>query len=335
VVIQAAPGGGVMNDIVTTQEGGSRATAVPLLDRLEKLYLAATRILALAGATALLLWAAWFIISGAYKSSRNAASVVEAPAGVTADELLNVDLKPAVEQGRASAGENAAKVTAQRYYRDFLGRYYGLYSSRFAPFRQASDEPLTKAAFDQRFVQSSDRIERVANGDMSLATDKADLEALSKAMTEVAAAKATGDRLSAYKRAKRRQVTRTIRSTRTETFCEDYGYYIDMCLSYGSREVPGVRRVTESRLPEGVISPPDLFGAYQEKFWTLLNERREANAAKARTERAEIVEGNAVGTARLWMAAYIVGGFVSVMLLFLLIAIERHQRRIARALPIE
>ena len=305
---------------------------VSFLDRLEKLYLSAVRVLALLGATALLVWAAWFVVSGLYKVSRDAALVKEMPATVSAEDVLAI---PTNDAEATPAAENASNgnPAAKKYYNGFVSRYYALYQSKFAPFRQATDTALTRKAFDERYVRSSDRIGRAGESSSALEADKAELEALINAMSSAAAAKQTTDRLSAYKKAKREEVKRTIRSTRTETYCREYGYYIEACIDYGVHEVPQSRTVTESRLPKGVISPPDLFHAYQDRYFSLLAERRQQNASMASAEQTEIEIGNAVGASRLWTAAYIIGAFVSLMFLFLLIAIERHQRRIARTLP--
>lgn len=302
------------------------------LDRLEKFYLAAVRVVALLGATALLLWAAWFIVTGLYQLSRDADSVKPVPASVSTEEVLAIETSDPSAAAQ-SARANPVKQQAKAYYDGFVGRYYALYQSKFAPFRQQVDKPLTRAQFDQRFVRSSDRLAQFDDGLVSFESERADLEGLLSAMTTAADTKQTTDRLNAYKKAKREKVSRTIRSTRTEAYCAQYGYYIDACISYDYREVPQVRTITETRLPKGVIAPADLLHAYQDKYFTLLVERRDQNAAKAVAEREEIEIGNEVGAARLWTAIYVVGAFVALMFLFLLIAIERHQRRIARATP--
>jgi hypothetical protein len=80
-----------------------------------------------------------------------------------------------------------------------------------------------------------------------------------------------------------------------------------------------------------VISPSDLFRAYHEKFIATLVGHRTDNAAKAENARADIIHMNVVGAQSLWTAMLMVGAFVVLMFLFLLIALERHQRRIARA----
>lgn len=307
-------------------------TTVSFLDRLEKFYLSAIRILALTGATVLLAWAGWSIASGVYNVSRDASSVKEVPATVSTQDVVAIDTSGS--EASADSGEvRKDNPAVKKYYDGFVSRYHALYQSKFAPFRQGTDKPLTRDAFDQRYVRSAARIESVNDGTTLWGADEADLEALIVGMSSAATAKETTDRLSTYKRAKREQVTRTIKSMRSETYCRQWGYYIEACIDYGVRQVPQSRTVTESKLPKGVISPPDLFHAYQDRYFSILTQRRNQNAMTASNERTEIEIGNEIGATRLWAAIYIIGAFVSLMFLFLLIAIERHQRRIARTLP--
>ena len=82
--------------------------------------------------------------------------------------------------------------------------------------------------------------------------------------------------------------------------------------------------------PEGTQSHSQIFRAFQDRFFTLLNQRREDNRAKAAQERSDIQLGNVMGALSLWDALKILGGFLLLMFFFLLIAIERHQRRISK-----
>lgn len=83
------------------------------------------------------------------------------------------------------------------------------------------------------------------------------------------------------------------------------------------------------KLPAGILSHTDLFGAYQDAYLSKLDEKRHANAAAAQNQREKILADNANGQARLLSALTVVGAFLALMFLFLLIALERHQRKIA------
>jgi O-antigen/teichoic acid export membrane protein len=56
------------------------------------------------------------------------------------------------------------------------------------------------------------------------------------------------------------------------------------------------------------------------------------NVASAQAEREKILIGNVEGKASLGIAAYVAIAFVVLMFFFLLIAIERHHRILAKAL---
>ena len=81
--------------------------------------------------------------------------------------------------------------------------------------------------------------------------------------------------------------------------------------------------------PKGTQSHNQLFRAFQDRYFDLLQRRREASATKAQGERDSIIAGIANGKLSLLTTLYLVGGFLLLMFFFLLIAIERHQRRIA------
>ncbi|WP_138983943.1 hypothetical protein [Sphingomonas elodea] len=299
-----------------------------MLDRMENVYLAVLRAGALLIATLLLAYAAWLGVSGLYKVSRDVKSVKEAVASVSAEDVASVDLKAQ----EAKAKQAADPMRQQRsFYQGFAKRYLALYRSKFEPFQQPDDAKLTDQEFTSLFVDMDGRLTAIERGDLDFAQDKGDLEALLKAVTGAADLKVTKDRLQAYRRAKKVQVARTVTEMKTERYCSYYGYYIDSCISWSTREVPVSRTVTETRLPDGIVYPADLFRAYHQKFVDTLIERREANAAQAQKARVEIQQDNANGSERLWTAIRIVGAFVVLMFLFLLIALERHQRRIARA----
>jgi hypothetical protein len=83
------------------------------------------------------------------------------------------------------------------------------------------------------------------------------------------------------------------------------------------------------RYPDGTQSHLQIFRAYQDRYFQLLTQRRAANTARAQASREGIVAGIATGKQNLWTVLTLVGGFLVLMFFFLLIAIERHQRRLA------
>ncbi|PWG02611.1 hypothetical protein [Sphingosinicella humi] len=308
----------------------ARARAGSLLNKLERIYLGVIRAIALVAATLLVVYAAWLAISGVYKASLDVETVKEVPASVSPEEVTKIDTtRPA----NSDAAENSDPFADEkRYYADFTKRYLALFSSKFEAFKRPEDKRLDAEAFDARYVNSSERLESIRDGSLDYAVDKADLESWLDTLTTVASSKSTVDRLKAYQSAKMTKVSRTIKGTREQRYCSYYAYYFDECLTYDTRTVPFTRTVDETKLPDGVMSHTDLLGAYQDRYFDLLLERRRANAGSANMQRAEIAADNQDGSTRLWMAVRVVGVFVVLMFLFLLIALERHQRRISASL---
>ncbi|WP_016744593.1 hypothetical protein [Rhizorhabdus wittichii] len=315
-----------------SEAAGTRSKLGQFFDRLEKVYLGAVRVLALVFATIIVIYAAWLALSGTYKVSKDVELVKEKPAIVSAEDVANVKIPTAEDRAKVEAEKADPLAAERRYYKDFAKRYHGLFKQRFEAYRQPGDEPVPAEAFEKGALGTEARLARIGEGDLDFAKDKTQLEALLKAMTDAAVLPATVERLTKYKGAKKTEVTRQIRSTRTETYCAEYYYYIDGCMRYGSREVPVTRSETTLELPKGVVSYIELFGLYHENFLKLLSEREAKSASDAAEERESILADNAAGGIQLMTAVKFIGAFLTVMFLFLLVAVERHQRRIATML---
>lgn len=304
---------------------GARASEI--LNKLERVYLSAIRAIALAAATLLVMYAIWLAASGLYKSSRDVSTVKEKPAVVSPEEITDIDLRAVAKTASQPASDPLA--AEKRYYADFTKRYYALFKAKFEPFKKPEDTALDPKAFDQRYLNTSERLEAIKDGAIDFDQDKADLESLLTTMSAAASNEKTVDRLQTYKSAKKIPVTRTESSMRPERYCYYYSEYFGQCAIYDTRTVPYTRKIQELKLPAGIVSHSDLFGAYQDAYLSKLADKRQANAAAAERERNEIIADNANGQTRLWSALSVVGGFVVLMFLFLLIALERHQRKIA------
>lgn len=299
-----------------------------IIARVERAYLGALRVALLLLATGMILYALWLAGTGVYRWAQNPAAVKQAAVTVSAQEVAAIPSDDRIDS--APTGDPFAQQKA--WYRGFVDRYYRLYQTRYQRFRQVTDPTLTRDQFDTRFVGSGSRIDAIGDGTLDFAGDKARLDRLLATMSQVAVLPETVNRLRRYQSARRTITSRIVHGTRTERYCSYYGTYIDMCIDYATREVPTSRTVTEARLPTGVIEPPVLFGRQQARFIELLGQRTEQSQADANSARARIADGNVVGVARLWTALSVAGGFLVLMFLFLLIAIERHQRRLAAAI---
>ena len=309
------------------------------LDRAEGLYLRVLRAVILVLATLFLIYAAWLAASSLYKISQSPDSIVESVAKVLPDELTDAELPaPTLSEGTFE-GSPKTTVANQRFYSNFADRYYALYRMKFEPYRQPQDKQLTRSEFDGAFLNTPARLEAISKGDLSFEDDRADLQTLQTVMTEAAEKPATIERLQRYKSARRVPVKKQVEKTRityvdgwdsSSTDCANWYTSPIGCRATQPVATPYTESVTSLEFPQGTQSHTQIFKAFQDRFFTLLQSRRESNARTAEQERHGIVVGIAEGHLSLFTALQILGGFLVLMFFFLLIAIERHQRRLAQ-----
>jgi hypothetical protein len=305
------------------------------LDRAEHVYLRVLRAAILIIATGLLIYAAWLGVSSLWKIAQSPNSVHEEVASVAADELTDAEMPV-----RQSASPQGPRIdpAQQRYYASFVNRYYNLFRTRFEPFRQSDDKRLTRDEFDDAFIDSQARLRAAAGGELNFTNDRTDLELLLQTMTEASGKPTTQQRLRRYRLARKVRVGRRVQRTRTEyrqgwnsssMNCANWYYPPYGCSERRAVQVPYTETVYSMEFPQGTQSHNQIFRAFQDRFFTLLRERREQNRASAENERTRIAIGNVEGRMSLWTTLTILGGFLILMFFFLLIAIERHQRRIS------
>jgi hypothetical protein len=322
------------------EEGAAERTKLshrlgPILDRTEQVYLRLLRATILVIATGLIVYAAILAATSLFKIVRSPDSVVEETASVAPDEITNASLS----QPQVPAAPDSPRTSpAQRQaYDQLLNRYYGLFRSRFENYRQNDDHPLSRDEFDDRFIQVQTRLNAIGRGQLDFATDTADLDSLVRVMSDAAQLPAAQQRLSRYRAARRVQVCQNVERTRTQIEMR-WNPYGTSCLAWyengGCSEprtvtVPYTARECSMRFPEGTQSHVQIFRAFQDRYFGLLAERRSANAARAQASRDDIAAGNVAGHQGLWTTLLVLGGFLVLMFFFLLIAIERHQRRLS------
>lgn len=313
-----------------------RARSSNALDRIEAVYLKVLRAAVLLVATGLIAFAIWLGISGLVKISRSPDSVVEEKATVSAADLIDA---PVVDEPtpQDSASKNPVPSAATRNaYRDRLNRYFDIYRTRFEPFRQAEDKQLSREEFDDQYLNTDDRAMSVAKGELNQSTDLAELDLLIAVVNEAAANAKTVEALSKYKSAKKVPVRKSVERTRTElrqgwdsnsTACEDWYYRPYGCSVTRAVAVPYTEQVNVMEFPKGTRSHAAIFNTYHQRYNELLTQRRAKSAAQADSDRQSIISGKIEGGAALWTAVQVALGFVVLMFFFLLIAIERHQRK--------
>ncbi|MEN3748150.1 hypothetical protein TPR58_13320 [Sphingomonas sp. HF-S3] len=317
----------------------ARPTISDIFDRIEAIYLRVLRAIVLIIATLLLIYVAYLGVTGLYALSRSPDSVQETAATVAANEIVDAE---EAEVRREATRTPVANAEHQKFFSDFVSRYYALFRGKFEPYRQPTDKVLTRDEFDDNFVQSELRLAAVTDGSRLFDQDKADLEALLATMTAAAAEPKATVRLQRYKTAKKVAAKREVRKTRTayrsgwnsySTACEDWYYSPMGCAERRAVEVPYTDTITVMEFPKGTQSHAQIFRAMQDQYFSLLESRRSANATDAENQRMEILIGKDQAWTDFGRAVQIFGGFVILMFFFLLIAIERHQRHISAALP--
>ncbi|GAA4714885.1 hypothetical protein H9L13_05020 [Sphingomonas lutea] len=318
--------------------GWSRSRAAAILDKAESFYLRVLRAVILVIATLLLVYAAWLAASSAYKISKSPESVVEEEAVVAPDELTDAQMPTTQTSPSKTANGPRVNPSQNAFYSSFVDRYYSLYRSAFEPYRQREDKQLSKAEFDGAYVNTAARQEAIRKGELNFDNDRKDLETLLTVMTEAAAKPDTIQRLKRYQAARKVPVKERVQRSRTtmqqgwdstSTACENW-YETPMgCPAQRAVEVPYTETITTMQYPEGTQSHTQIFRAFQDRFFELLEQRRNANASKAEADRQSILSGIAEGQLSLMTALQILGAFLVLMFFFLLIAIERHQRKLA------
>lgn len=302
------------------------------LDKLEATYLRVLRTAILLIATLLIAGALALSIYSLFKVMRSPASVKEETAAVAPEEIVDAEQPTAITRER----QPTVNPAYRNYYNGFITRYHQLFRNRFEPFRQRDDKQLSVTEFGDNFVQSSQRLEAIKNGELNFEADKNDLESLLQTMTTAAEHETTQQRLKRYMNARKVRVCHTVQRTRTvvqrgwdrySTDCNQWYEEPMGCAVTRAVEQPYSVRQCSMEFPPNTQSHAQIFRAMHDKYLTLLHSRREANAQAAAEKRAKIVAGQSEGAASLFTSLQILGAFLILMFFFLLIAIERHLRR--------
>ena len=326
----------IMDDESESFSGDRSVRLRELLGRVEKTYLELLRVSALVVATLVLIWIVWLTLSSAYNISRNPDAVEVEQVVLSADEIVDIDLSepaPAV----SSDSDNQAAPSAFEKFRD---DYFSIYKNDFETFRQDDDPELSKEQFTETFLAGL----ALDPEDWDLAAEEfelplegyveaSDYPRIVEVMRKAATLPVTENRLEKYRSTPKVRKENQVRRTRTERYCTYFSSYFNQCYSYGSRSVPYTETVVTMVPPDGVVSPQTLFAAYHENYLAKLIDRRRANSSEAALEREERAAANVKGWLDLGNALWFAGLFLALMFFFLLIAIERHQRKLANEQP--
>lgn len=309
------------------------------LDRVEAVYLAILRIGVLAVATICLLAAVFFGIDGLWRilvpTTVQEEPTVIAPAAVTA--AMRIAPEP-----RQSTGSPQISPAVRAAHADFASKvfpaYYAVYKRASDAYRKPEDRLLSSAelmeslGYDLQTYAAGEALATKLFVESATYQQQAQA-AVAAALTDAGTVRLLREYKAAEKTARacstsyeRRQVWDSYSTACSGWYYEPYGCSV-------TRSVPVERCV--AAYPDGIVSPVVAFGRADEAFRTLWAEKARANANAASAERYAREETRAQIGPRLMLALRIVGGFLLVMFFFLIIAIERHLRRLSASAPTE
>lgn len=299
------------------------------LDKIERAYLLALRIGVLAIATICLTCAAFFALDAVWRMFVStdvpvAATVVE-PAEVSAAMR---DFAAASGSESDSEAPQIPEYVRQRhaaFMRQVFASYHRIYAAAAERYNKDEDEVLSPEQLADRLGYS---LEIYAAGESPITRafveEAAFQEQIQAAATAAMAEPASVSLLSQYRDAQRveRCHTRNVRRTVRQT-C---GYYYTYDCSY-TETVPV--RECEMVYPDGIVSPLAAFTQSDQAFgelWAAETIRHEQEASA--TIAARHATRSQIGP-KLILALQVVGSFLVIMFFFLMIAVERHLRKLA------
>lgn len=302
------------------------------LDNIERIYLAALRVAALVLATICLLAAVWFAADAAWRIFVST-DVETAQTTVAPEEVAALMATTPLTSG----GETEATIPASvrnahaAFVRDVFPRYHAVYQAAARAFGKAEDEIL---GAEELLAELGYDLETYASGEYSVATlfveNASYQEQAQAAVAASMSAAPTRTLLTQYRDAEREErcATRTV-TRRVSQIC---GYYYTYDCSYTERRPV---RECEMVYPDGIVSPLEAFRRSDAAFAELWMNRTEENQRAAAAERAQRQMTRAEIGPKFMLALWVLGGFLTVMFFFLIVAIERHLRRLSTLNPPE
>jgi hypothetical protein len=306
-----------------------KSLRIARLDRVETVYLAMLRIGALAVATLCLLTAGFFAVDGLWRIAVpdhvDTKPTVVAPAEVaSAMRVPPPSASTDGDDGVSSAVKQAHEAFASKVF----PAYYAVYRRAMESARKPDDKILTQAELMSALGYGLDIYAAGESLNTKLFVEDAEYQRQAQAaVTAAMADPATANLLKAYKAAEKSEQSCTTTNTR-QFVPQVCGYYYAYDCSY-TRTVP-VRRC-EAVYPNGIVSPGAAFERADRAFQRLWLEKSEANARAANEKTGQRLATRAQIGPRLMLALSIMGAFLIVMFFFLIVAIERHLRRMSAA----
>lgn len=303
------------------------------LDRIEHIYLAILRVAVLAVATICLLAAVYFAADALWRVAVST-KIETAPTTVSGAEVAQ-KMRDAPDADRASDGPAIpANVRSrhQKFVNDIFPAYYAIYRQASEAYKKPEDKTLSSEQLLDAL--GYDLGTYAAGQDSTTRLFVEDENYQSQIKASVTAALAGTDAVRLLRDYKAAQKTAQSCSTAYErrrvwdpysTACR--GWYYEPYGCEVTRSVPVERCVPA--YPDGIVSPAVAFGRADEAFRTLWLEKFDRNASEAATKISQREATRARIGPKLLTALQIAVGFLLVMFFFLIVAIERHLRRLS------
>jgi len=310
-----------------------------LSGRIETAYLSTLRFVVLIVATLFVLSAGVILINGLQRLLTST-EVAEEPVTVIPGEVLaSVATKKDVNSAASSseAAQAAAdKKIFDRWKSGTFAAYHQSYVALARRYNKPEDQILTRDQFAEELgytvdayqTGDDDSVRRFVN-DPSYA---AQLTATAKALPSD---RRVVGQLQQYRAAQKTAQTCTTDYVARRmwdsnaTSCSNWYEYPQGCAVV--RDMPVQRCVPA--YPEGITSPAQAFAQMDLGFRSLWTSRQTKNSEDAAAKREALQAKQASGMPTLVQALQVFGAFLIVMFVFLVIAIERHLRRIAQTAP--
>ncbi len=315
------------------------------LDRIERIYLAWLRIAVLGVATLCLAAGVFFGANAAWRVFVSTEVPVQ-PIEVTGADVAG-ELRKAASDSAAGRTEDPVPTAVRErhaaFIRDVFPQYHQIYRAAAQAYNKEEDQLLNVEQLAEALGYDLDTYALgggYLDAERSPAGEKAVLfidneEYRRQALEAVGAAladPAVVAQLQEYKEAEKTAQACTTEYERRRVWdsysmsCQDWWRYPQGCEV--TRSVPIERCVPA--YPEGIVSPQAAFGRADSRFFFLWIERTTQSQAAAQEERNSREATRAQIGPNLLLAIQILAAFVVVMFFFLMIAIERHLRRVGR-----
>lgn len=302
------------------------------LDRIETSYLLALRIAGLVVATVCLIAALYFTGDALWRLAVPT-NVKTEPTAVDTARMVSALAAPPKAQSANSDVPAAVKQAHDTFTKNVWPRYYAIYRTAFNAHKKPEDRLTPSNELMEALGYNLDIYSKALEAEgpeadriVRLVNDAAYQEMAITKVKEVMTSPRVTQLLNQYKAAEKSE-KRCVTTPRTQVVPATCGYYYVYDCSY-TRTV-NIERC-ESVYPDGIVSPVQAFERADRIFADTYFEDEAAKAGKAAAERSERLEIRSKISPLLKLALSILASFFVVMFFFLIIAIERHLRRIAQ-----